>query len=133
MNVSYVKLGVMEETAVATATTATTKPVPLDDIDLKIIKLLSRDCRTLFRNIASSVGITSNAVKSKVTKMISNGIIQNIVRMNPVIFGYESECILITRYHNNRLSKEDIIKKLNLVGTLLLIDIIIILNNHFKS
>jgi len=27
MNVSYVKLGVMEETAVATATT---KPVPLD-------------------------------------------------------------------------------------------------------
>ena len=41
MNVSYVKLGVMEETAVATATTATTKPIPLDDIDLKIIKLHS--------------------------------------------------------------------------------------------
>jgi hypothetical protein len=52
MNVSYVKLGVMEETVVATATTATTattKPIPLDDIDLKIIKLLSRDCRTPFR------------------------------------------------------------------------------------
>ena len=29
MNVSYVKLGVMEETVVATATTATTKPIPL--------------------------------------------------------------------------------------------------------
>ena len=55
MNVSYVKLGVMEETAVATATTGTTKPIPLDVIDLKIIKLLSRDCRdcrTLFRNVA---------------------------------------------------------------------------------
>ena len=52
MNVSYVKLEVMEETAVATATTATTKPIPLDDIDLKIIKLLSRDCRTPFRNVA---------------------------------------------------------------------------------
>ena len=38
MNVSYVKLGVMQETAVATATT---KPVPLDDIDLKIIKVHS--------------------------------------------------------------------------------------------
>lgn len=48
MNVSYVKLGVMEETVVATATT---KPIPLDDIDLKIIKLLSRDCRTPFRNV----------------------------------------------------------------------------------
>jgi hypothetical protein len=55
MNVSYVKLEVMKETAVATATTATTattKPIPLDDIDLKIIKLLSRDCRTPFRNVA---------------------------------------------------------------------------------
>ena len=38
MNVSYVKLGVMEETVVATATT---KPIPLDDIDLKIIKVHS--------------------------------------------------------------------------------------------
>jgi hypothetical protein len=34
MNVSYVKLGVMEETVVATVTTATTIPIPLDDIDL---------------------------------------------------------------------------------------------------
>ena len=117
MNVSYVTLEVMEETVVATATTATTKPIPLDVIDLKIIKLLSRDSRTPFRNVASSIGITPNAVKTRVTKMISNGIIQNIVRVNPVIFGYENECILIIRYHNNRLSKEeDIIKKLNLVG-----------------
>ena len=53
MNVSYVTLGVMKETAVATAaTTATTKPIPLDEIDLKIIKLLSGDCRTPFRNVA---------------------------------------------------------------------------------
>jgi hypothetical protein len=41
MNVSYVKLEVMEETAVTTVATATTKPIPLDDIDLKIIKLHS--------------------------------------------------------------------------------------------
>ena len=33
MNVSYVKLGVMKETAVATATTtATTKPIPLSSL-----------------------------------------------------------------------------------------------------
>lgn len=43
MNVSYVKLEVMEETAVAVAaaTTATTKRIPLDDTDLKIINLHS--------------------------------------------------------------------------------------------
>ena len=41
MNVSYVKLEVMKETAVARATKATTKPIPLDDTDLKIINLHS--------------------------------------------------------------------------------------------
>jgi DNA-binding Lrp family transcriptional regulator len=119
MNVSYVKLEVMEETSVATATTtATTKAISLDEINLKIIKLLSRDCRIPFRNIASIIGITPNAVKTRVTKMISKRIIQKfIVKVNPVVFGYESECILIARYHNKRLIKEeDIRKKLNLVG-----------------
>jgi DNA-binding Lrp family transcriptional regulator len=90
MNVSYVTLEVMEETAVATATTAAiTKAIPLDEINLKIIKLLSGDCRIPFRNIASIIGITPNAVKTRVTKMISKKIIQKfIVRVNPVIFGY---------------------------------------------
>ena len=122
MNVSYVRLEVMEETAVATATTAAiTKAIPLDEINLKIIKLLSGDCRIPFRNIASIIGITPNAVKTRVAKMISKRIIQKfIVRVNPVVFGYESECILIARYHNKRLIKEeDIIKKLNLVGDIL--------------
>ena len=123
MNVSYVTLEVMEETAVATATTtaATTKAILLDEINLKIIKLLPGDFRIPFRNIASIIGITPNAVKTRVAKMISKGIIQKfIVRVNPVVFGYESECILIARYHNKRLIKEeDIIKKLNLVGDIL--------------
>ena len=41
MNVSYVKLGVMEETVVATATTATTKPIPLSSLLYeKTVKLI---------------------------------------------------------------------------------------------
>jgi DNA-binding Lrp family transcriptional regulator len=90
----------------------------LDKIDLKIINSLTGDCRTPYRNIAKRVGITPNAVKARVNKMISQGIIQNfVVRINPVIFGYEKECILTVRhYYKSMKEDQDIVKKLNLLG-----------------
>jgi DNA-binding Lrp family transcriptional regulator len=52
-----------------------------------------------YRNIASFVGISTNAAKERIHKMISNRIIQKfVVVINPVIFGYEKECILIIRH-----------------------------------
>ena len=57
----------------------------LDDIDLKIIRLLARDCRTPYSDISSAIGITSNAAKERINKMVSNGAIQGfLVRINPV-------------------------------------------------
>jgi DNA-binding Lrp family transcriptional regulator len=90
----------------------------VDKIDLKIINSLTGDCRTPYRNIAERVGITPNAVKARVNKMISQGIIQNfVVRINPVIFGYEKECILTVRhYYKSMKEDQDIVKKLNLLG-----------------
>jgi DNA-binding Lrp family transcriptional regulator len=38
--------------------------IALDKIDLKIINSLSRDGRIPYRNIASVVGITPNAIKA---------------------------------------------------------------------
>jgi len=40
----------------------------LDMIDLRIMKLLSRDSRTPYRNIASAVGIMPSAAKERLTK-----------------------------------------------------------------
>ena len=54
----------------------------LDKIDLKIINSLIGDCRSPYRNIAERVGITPNAVKTRVNKMISKGIIQNFCCKN---------------------------------------------------
>jgi Lrp/AsnC family transcriptional regulator for asnA, asnC and gidA len=90
----------------------------LDKIDLKIINSLIGDCRSPYRNIAERVGITPNAVKTRVNKMISKGIIQNfVVRINPVIFGYEKECILTVRqYYKSMKEEKDIVEKLNLLG-----------------
>src|ERR687887_92696 len=89
----------------------------LDKIDLTIINSLSIDCRIPYRNIAFAVGITPNAVKERINKMTSNGIIQNfLVRVNPIIFGYEKECILIVRHSDKTIKEEDIVNRLNLLG-----------------
>jgi DNA-binding Lrp family transcriptional regulator len=89
----------------------------LDKIDLTVINSLSIDCRIPYRNIASAVGITPNAVKERINKMTSNSIIQNfLVRVNPIIFGYEKECILIVRHTDKTIKEEDIVNRLNLLG-----------------
>ena len=89
----------------------------LDITDLRIMKSLSRDSRTPYRNIASAVGITSNASKERINKMVSNGVIDGfLVRINPVIFGYEKECILIIRHIDKTIKEQDILNRINLLG-----------------
>jgi DNA-binding Lrp family transcriptional regulator len=91
--------------------------IRLDNTDLQIIRLLARDCRTPYRNISSIVGITTNAVKERIGRMVSNGIIQKfVVLINPVTFGYEKECILIIRHIDKTIKEKDILSRINLLG-----------------
>ena len=92
----------------------------LDTIDLRIMKLLSRDSRTPYRNIASAVGIMPSAAKERINKMVSNGAIRTFVLfVNPVIFGYEKECILILRNVDKPIKERDILNKVSLLGDIL--------------
>jgi DNA-binding Lrp family transcriptional regulator len=92
----------------------------LDKLDLKIISLLSRDCRISYRNMASIVNLTPNAVKARVNKMISKGMIKNfIVRANPALFGYEIECSITIQNVGRKMKEEHIVDKLNLFGNVL--------------
>jgi DNA-binding Lrp family transcriptional regulator len=89
----------------------------LDDIDLHIIRLLARDARTPYKNIASAVGITSNASKERINKMVSNGVIDGfLVRINPIIFEYEKECILTVRRVDKTVKEQDILNRVSLLG-----------------
>ena len=49
----------------------------VDNIDLQIIRLLAEYSRTPYMDIASTVGISTNAAKVRINKMISNGVIQS--------------------------------------------------------
>jgi DNA-binding Lrp family transcriptional regulator len=93
----------------------------LDDIDLQIIRLLARDSRTPYKDIASAVGISSNAAKERINKMVSNGVIERFaLRINPVIFGYERECILTLRNIDKPIKEQEILNRISLVGDVIL-------------
>ena len=93
----------------------------MDNIDLQIVRLLARDSRTLYKNIASAVGITPGAAKKRINKMISNGVIRSFALViNPVIFGYEKECILIIKNIRKTINEQEIFKKVSLLGDIFL-------------
>jgi Lrp/AsnC family transcriptional regulator, regulator for asnA, asnC and gidA len=92
----------------------------LDITDLRIMKLLSKDSRTPYRNIASAVGIMPSAAKERINKLLSNGAIRSFVLfVNPVILGYEKECILILRHVDKTSKEQDILNKVSLLGDVL--------------
>ena len=100
-------------------TTATAAGVSVDKIDLHIMSLLYANCRTPYRTIASTVGISANALKTRVKKMVAKGIIQKfVVMVNPAIFGYEKQCFMIVRNIDKIITKEEgyIFNQLNLLG-----------------
>jgi DNA-binding Lrp family transcriptional regulator len=88
----------------------------VDNIDLHIIRLFARDSRTAYNNIGSAVGITPSAVKKRVNKMVSNGIIHRfVVVVNPAIFNYEKLCFLIVRKINKTIKEQDLFKRISLL------------------
>jgi len=49
----------------------------LDNYDMKILAILTIDCRTPDRQIGKKVGLSGVSVKSRVSKMVRSGVIQN--------------------------------------------------------
>jgi DNA-binding Lrp family transcriptional regulator len=51
------------------------------------LRLLAKDSRSPYKNVASAIGITPSATKKRVNKMVSNGVIHKFVTLlNPAIF-----------------------------------------------
>lgn len=92
--------------------------ISLDSIDLRIIRLLYRNCRTPYREISAKIGISLNATRSRINRLVSLKIIQRFLTIpNPVIFEYDSEYFFIIKYPKSNIIKpEEIMRKLNLMG-----------------
>ena len=86
----------------------------LDNYDMKILGILTIDCRTPDRQIGKKVGLSGVSVKSRITKMERAGVIQNFtMKVEPPALGYG--IIYLTVPSDDEV---DIVKKLKLIGEL---------------
>ena len=84
----------------------------LDNYDMKILGILTIDCRTPDRQIGKKVGLSGVAVKSRITKMIKSGIIQNFtIKIEPPSLGYGVIYLVVPSD-----DESGIVKKLKLIG-----------------
>jgi DNA-binding Lrp family transcriptional regulator len=61
----------------------------MDEVDFSVLKILSENCRTPYEAMARSVGLTGNAVRERVRRLIEDGVIERFwLCVNPAIFGY---------------------------------------------
>jgi len=84
----------------------------LDNYDMKILGILTINCRTPDRQIGKKVGLSGVAVKSRINKMERAGIIQNFtMKVEPPSLGYGVIYLVVPSD-----DESDIVKKLKLVG-----------------
>ena len=78
----------------------------MDHLDIEILKILADNCRTSFRRIGLTLGLTTNTVKRRVKILIQNKIIEKfITNLNFAVLGYSMNCLLIVRHQNSNLDE----------------------------
>ena len=66
----------------------------LEGLNLKIVELLKDDGRATFSSIADKLGVTESTVRTRVTRMREQNVIQFITVTNPLALGQSSRAIL---------------------------------------
>jgi DNA-binding Lrp family transcriptional regulator len=93
------------------------KGYKLDDTDLRIIQLLSLDARTSYRSLGKYVGLSTNAMKARINRLIHDGIIQQFVTfVDLAILGYPRIYYLLIR---NSDSVEETRSRIKLSGEII--------------
>jgi DNA-binding Lrp family transcriptional regulator len=91
----------------------------MDHLDLQILRILADNCRSSYRSIGLTLGLTTNTVKRRVKILIQNKIIGKfITNLNFAILGYKMNCLLIIRHHNSSI--DEIAKYLHRFGNVYL-------------
>jgi Lrp/AsnC family transcriptional regulator for asnA, asnC and gidA len=71
-------------------TKTTLAPIELDEVDRRIIDMLSKNGRAPFASIASEVGVATNTVIRKYKRLKENGVINTSIQINPLMLGYRA-------------------------------------------
>jgi len=84
----------------------------LDELDIQILSILLDNCRESDRQIGKKIGISGNAVSSRIQKMIQNKVIEKFaLKIEPPVLGYNVLYIVVSGQDLNQ-----ILKQVRLVG-----------------
>ena len=79
---------------------------------MKILSLLLDNCRESDRQTGKKIGISGGAVKSRIQKMVDNGVIEKFtLKIEPPVLGHNLFYIVITGQ-----DQETILQQVNLIG-----------------
>jgi DNA-binding Lrp family transcriptional regulator len=83
----------------------------LDPIDKRLILELDNNCRATFQELALKLGMTANAVRKRVTKLVEQGVIEEfVVIMRPAMTG--AEFLLALLYTDGSEEEETLLNEL---------------------
>ena len=60
----------------------------IDDIDLQIIKILNKDGRTPFAQIAKQLGVSTGMIRQRYHRLVQEGVLQVVAITNPLLMGF---------------------------------------------
>lgn len=76
----------------------------VDPINLRILHILERDARTPIARIARQVGLTENAVRYRVRRLRSLGVVRRVtVHVDPARLGHATQAVVLLRLSNGTL------------------------------
>jgi len=89
------------------------KNVNLDEIDEKIIKMLKKNCRLPTMEIAKKLGLSANAVKNRIKRLLKErAIVCFKIKVQDFPYGYQHFHILLTLQSIDKEKKDALIKSL---------------------
>jgi DNA-binding Lrp family transcriptional regulator len=82
----------------------------MDDIDHKIVALLRQDARRSFQDIGSHVSLSAPAVKRRVDRLQSDGVIRSFAAViDPAALGWHTHAV-VALYCEGRMSASEVRK-----------------------
>ncbi len=80
--------------------------VSLDDLDFAILSQLQEDGRRPFSEIARNLDVAVNTVRNRIARMVENGTLNFVGRVNPLHAGFHAYASIFVRVEPSRLVEE---------------------------
>lgn len=78
----------------------------LDDVDIKILRLLQKNGRMSYSELSRKIGIPTSTVRFKVNRLLKMGIIKKIMAiLDPVKLGYKITLIILLKVDTREIKE----------------------------